>query len=498
MKKRAAGVLLHISSLPSEYGIGDFGPSAYKFVDFLVQSAQTYWQILPLNPLMPVDENYSPYNGASVFAGNTLFISPQLLYRQGLINKNDIRNKPAFPETRVNYRLVASFKNKLFDIAYENFERCGKPPAYQQFCTENKSWLEDYSIFVSLHRHFHNQSWLKWPTELREHKKSALKSVRTQLAQSINRDKFLQYIFLKQWQDLKNYCQEHNISVIGDIPFYVAFESSDVWTNPGIFKLTKERKLRFVAGVPPDAFSRTGQLWNNPVYDWNILKKTGYQWWLARIRHNLNLFDIVRLDHFRGFAAYWQIPAGRRDAIKGKWIIGPREDFLKKIFARFPVSSFIAEDLGRITGDVRELMKKSQLAGTRVLLFAFGKNPESSHCPQNYLGNSVVYTGTHDNNTIRGWFGNEADAEQKKKLFDFLGGRVSASQLHWQLIRLAACSVCDTVIVPMQDILGLGEEARMNRPATIKDNWQWRLSGKALKPSIAKRLRKLTETYGRV
>ena len=499
MKKKAAGVLLHISSLPSEYGIGDFGPQAYKFVDFLVQSTQTYWQILPLNPPAPVGESYSPYNGASAFAGNTLFISPQLLHRQGLLNKQDLRNAPVFSQTYVNYKLVGSFKNKLFDIAYENFERRRKPADYKRFCARSKYWLDDYAIFVALRRRFYNRSPVKWPAQLREHKKSALESVKIQLAQSINREKFLQYIFFKQWQDLKNYCHRHNIRVIGDIPFYVAYESSDVWANPEIFKLTKERKPRFVAGVPPDSFSRTGQLWNNPVYDWNVLKKTGYQWWLARIRHNLNLFDIVRLDHVRGFAAYWQIPAGRKDAVKGEWIAGPKEDFFKKILAHFPLSAFLAEDLGRITPDVRKLMEKFRLTCTRVLLFAFGKtSPASPHCPPNYVRNSVVYTGTHDNNTIRGWFESEADADQKKKLFDFLGGKVPVSRLHWQLIRLAMSSVCDTVIVPMQDILGLGESARMNRPATIKGNWQWRLSPTALKPSIAANLKKLTKTFGRI
>lgn len=498
MKKRASGVLLHISSLPSEYGIGDFGPQAYKFVDFLVRSGQSYWQILPLSPPVPVYKNYSPYNGASAFAGNTLFISPQLLYRQGLLNKNDIRNRPNFPETRVNYQSVSSCKNKLFDAAYEHFERHKKDSDYKRFCADNISWLEDYSIFVALHRHFRNQSWLKWPAQLRDRKKSALKSVKTQLAQSINREKFLQYIFFRQWQDLKNYCHGHNIRLIGDMPFYVAHESSDVWANPEIFKLTRERKPRFVAGVPPDFFSRTGQLWNNPVYNWNVLKKTGYQWWLARIRHNLNLFDIVRLDHFRGFAAYWQIPAGRKDAVKGRWTAGPKEDFLKKIFERFPSSAFIAEDLGRITPDVRELIEKFQLTTTRVLLFAFGRNsPMSPHCPRNYVKNSVVYTGTHDNNTIRGWFENEADAQQKKRLFDYIGGRTPIDRIHWELIRLAMNSVSDTVIIPMQDILGLGEDARMNRPATIRNNWQWRLSGRALKPSIAENLRKLAEIYGR-
>ncbi|MFZ0035478.1 MAG: 4-alpha-glucanotransferase [Sedimentisphaerales bacterium] len=528
MNKRASGVLLHISSLPSEYGIGDFGPSAYRFADFLVHAGQSYWQVLPLNPPAPVRNNFSPYNSSSAFAGNTLFISPDLLYRYGFLNKSDMRARPIFPQTQVNYRAVAAYKEKLFNLAYERFEHSGlvrrsfseggKSWDYERFCDDNKSWLEDYAIFVALHRYFHNQSWINWPAELREHKKAALKAVKTQLSCEINREKFLQFVFFKQWRDLKHYCRKRNIRLIGDISFYVAFESSDVWASPELFKLTKRRKPRFVAGVPPDLFSRTGQLWNNPVYNWEALKKTGYRWWLTRFEHNLNLFDIVRLDHFRGFAAYWQVPARCKTALKGKWVAGPGENFFEKVFERFPVSAFFAEDLGRITPDVRELRDKFNLAGTKVLQSAFGKNyATSTHNPRNFIKNSVVYTGTHDTNTIRGWFDNEADAEQKKNLFDCLArpwarsrrplgraegqrrsDRISAGEIHWALIQLALGSVSNTVIIPMQDILGLGEEARMNRPATIKGNWQWRLSNGRLNSRIANKLRRLTETSRRV
>jgi 4-alpha-glucanotransferase len=495
MKKRA-GILLHISSLPSDFGIGDFGPAAYKFADFLARAGQSCWQVLPLNPPAPVRNNFSPYNSSSAFAGNTLFISPQLLYKNGLLNKKDIRNKPVFPETRVNYRLVSAYKEKLFNLAYEHF-KCNS--AYQKFCEENQFWLEDYAIFTAVSRHFRNRLWSRWPAELRDHKSSALKAVKIQLADAINREKFLQFVFFEQWWDLKSYCHKLGIAFIGDIPFYVAFESADVWSHPELFKLTKSKRPRFVAGVPPDMFSRTGQLWNNPVYNWDRLKKTGCRWWLKRFEHNLNLFDIVRLDHFRGFAAYWQIPAGSASAAGGKWVTGPGEHFFKKVFARFPVSAFFAEDLGRITPDVRALRDKFNLAGTKVLQSGFGENfATSTHNPRNLIKNSVLYTGTHDNNTIRGWFKNEADSGQKKRLFDYLGNKVSADRINWALIKLALGSVSNTVIIPMQDILGLGEEARMNRPATIKGNWQWRLKGGKFDSRIANKLKKLTETCGRI
>jgi 4-alpha-glucanotransferase len=496
-EKRASGILLHISSLPSKYGIGDFGPDAYRFTEFLVRTRQSYWQVLPLNPSAPVKNNYSPYYSSSAFAGNIFFISPELLYREGFLAGKDVRNRPSFSEARVSYRLVGSYKKKLFDKAYERFEHSTKVSDYERFCEENKSWLEDYATFVALHQHFNGRSWIKWPAELREHKRSALKPVKTKLAYVINREKFLQYVFFKQWRALKNYCNERDIKLIGDISFYVAYESSDVWANPGLFKLTKGRKPRFIAGVPPDLFSRNGQLWNSPVYDWRALGNTGYQWWLGRIRYTLNLFDIVRLDHFRGFVAYWQVPAGHKTAVKGKWVGGPKESFFNTLFKQISPSYFIAEDLGYITSDVRKLIEKFHLAGTKVLLFAFDKNPATNpHCPDNYVKNTVVYTGTHDSNTVKGWFKNEACSKQKRRLFDYTGHKVPAGQVHWEFIRLAMSSVSNTVIIPMQDVLGLGQQARMNKPSTVKDNWRWRLTPHQSNINCEK-LAKMTEIYGR-
>lgn len=474
-KHKGSGILLHITSLPSKYGIGDFGPEAYKFVDFLAKAGQDYWQVLPLNQVSSKD-NYSPYSSLSAFAGNTMLISPEMLHRRGLLAKKDISDIPVFATAKVNFRKVYSYKTRLLNRAFENFKI---DSSYENFCESDKKWLEDYAMFFAL--------------------RSAPRSVGLQMQNVIEREKFLQYIFFEQWFNLKKYCNQRRIKIIGDIPFYVACDSADVRQNPDIFKLTKTKKPRFIAGVPPDLFSRTGQLWNNPVYDWDSLKKTGYRWWLARIEHNLNLFDIVRLDHFRGFAAYWQIPAGAKTAVKGKWAAGPGEKFFEKVFERFPVSAFFAEDLGRITPDVRSLRDKFNLAGTKVLQSGFGKNfATSTHNPLNLTGNCVVYTGTHDNNTIKAWFNNETDAEQKKRLFDCIGGRVSADEINWALIKLAFDSVSGTVIIPMQDVLGLGEEARMNLPATIKGNWQWRLASGRLTSRIVSKLRKLTKTSGRI
>jgi 4-alpha-glucanotransferase len=480
------------------YGIGDFGPEAYKFADFLVRARQNYWQVLPLNMPILTQNSCSPYNGLSAFAGNTMLISPELLYRQGLLTRNDIRNRPAFPKARVNHNLAASYKTKLFSAAFRHFKIVSKKPDYASFCSKNKCWLDDYATFIALSRHFRGRLWCNWPTEFRDKNTHALKSIKTQLHEIIEQEKFLQYLFFRQWFGLKHYCNRLGISIIGDIPIYVAYDSADLWTHPEIFKLTAAKKPRFISGVPPDYFSRAGQLWSNPIYNWRALKDTGYSWWIQRIQHNLTMFDIVRLDHFRGFIAYWQVPAGSKTARNGKWIKGPKEDFFNILFKRFPPSSFIVEDLGYITADVREVIDKFRLRGMRVLQFGFGEDSaENPHCLDNHVENSVVYTGTHDNNTIRGWFEKEAKPEQKTRLSDYLGRRVPAAQVHWELIRLAMSSIGSLVIIPMQDVLGLGEQARMNRPAMIKGNWSWRLASGQTTQKITRKMARLTEIYAR-
>lgn len=493
--KRGSGILLHITSLPSPYGIGDMGPWAYKFVDFLSETKQSYWQILPLNPPAPTCNN-SPYHGSSAFAGNTLLISPELMVHEGLLTEEDIKPLPSFQKNKVNYLEVISHKEKIFSKAYEHFKEEDKSE-FEKFCSENSNWLEDFVLFAALRAHL-KQVWSEWPPELRDRQPEALQKLKEQLHDRIGMEKFLQYVFYQQWFSLKSYCNRKGIQIIGDIPIYVDYDSADVWVNSKIFKLDKEKRPFFVAGVPPDYFSQTGQLWGHPIYRWDILKELGYEWWIRRIEHSLKLFDLVRIDHFRGFVAYWEIQAGEKTAVRGRWVEAPAEDFFTTLRKRFPHLPILAEDLGIITPDVREVMNRLGFPGMRVLLFAFGEEISTNpYAPHNHVRNCVAYTGTHDTNTVRGWFENEATPEDKERLFRYLGHKVSAGNVHWGFIRLASMSVANMAIFPLQDILGLGEAARMNRPATKEGNWQWRLSPNQLTPSLAGRLMEMTEIYGR-
>jgi 4-alpha-glucanotransferase len=506
--KRASGLLLHITSLPSKYGIGDLGPGAYRFAGFLARAKQKFWQMLPLNPPTLRQNPYSPYNSISAFAGNTLLISPDLLYIQGLLNREELVDYSGFAESRVEYPKVVSYKTKLLNAAYERFKSFKRQSDYERFCIENATWLDDFALFVALRQHFGGTLWCDWPVELRDRKKDAIRMARDSFPDSIGREKFQQYLFFKQLVSLKSYCKQLGIKLIGDIPIYVAYDSADVWSNPEIFKLTKAKKPRFIAGVPPDMFSRTGQLWGNPVYDWAALKDTRYRWWLERIGHNLKFFDIVRIDHFRGLFAYWQVPAGRKIAANGKWVKCPYEDFFNTLFKRFNPRAIIAEDLGLITSDIKTFIENHHLTGMRVLQFGLNGNlTKNPHWPGNHKRNTIVYTGTHDNNTAVGWFAKEATAAQKKILFACLGRKVSAHQINWELIKLAFASVANLAIIPVQDILGFGESARMNRPGRIKGNWQWRLNSRSaaktsaqsktktggeLTPQISKKIAKLS------
>jgi len=497
MKKRASGILLHITSLPSKYGIGDFGPEAYKFADFLSHASQNYWQILPLNYTTPYAA-HSPYSCVSAFAGNPLLISPELLCHRGLLTKSDIKDVPGLPQASVDYSRVIAYKKRLFQIAFRRFNDSVKPPDFELFCAQNRFWLDDFASFVVFRRHFGRSLWNDWPTAIRDRNKKALKSIKGQLQQDIDRQLFLQYIFYQQWSNLKRYCNQNGTQIIGDIPIYVTFNSADVWSHPEIFKLSRTKKPRYVAGVPPDYFSRVGQLWGNPVYDWQRLKDSDYSWWMHRIKHNLYLFDLVRIDHFRGFVAYWQIPANRKTARHGRWVEGPKQDFFNALLKHVTSARIIAEDLGRITADVREIVHKFGFPCMRVLQFGFdGDANKNPHILHNHIENCVVYTGTHDNNTIRGWFSKEAEPKQKKRLFDYLGRKVSAKEIHWHLIRLVMSSIARIAIIPMQDVLGLGHEARMNRPATIRGNWRWRLRPGQITTAVARKLKDLTQIYGR-
>jgi 4-alpha-glucanotransferase len=498
MKRRGSGILLHITSLPSFYGIGDLGPSAYKFVDFLSETKQSFWQILPLTLINEAHGN-SPYSSISAFAGNTLLISPQLLVEDSLLSPSDIECPPSFPREKVVYKAVTEYKTGLFRLAYDNFKnRKQKDSRFEKFCKENQYWLDDYVLFVTLKENFSGAVWTEWPEDIRDRKGEVSKKLKGKLKDKIEMEKFLQYVFYKQRHSLRAYCNSRDIQIIGDMPIYVNYDSADVWANPEIFKLDENKKPVFVAGVPPDYFSSTGQLWGNPVYNWEALKKTGYAWWMRLIERNLKLFDIIRLDHFRGLVAYWEVPAGEETAINGRWVEVPVRDFFDKLLRRFPSLPIIAEDLGIITPDVRKIVDLYGFPGMKVLLFAFGDDLATNpYVPHNHVKNCVVYTGTHDNNTAKGWFRKEARPEDKQRLFQYLGREVPEETVHRELIRMAMMSVADLVIIPMQDILGLGEESRMNVPATVDGNWGWRLLPEQLTPSLIASLSELTRIYGR-
>ena len=496
MKRRGSGILLHISSLPSPFGIGDLGPEAYRFIDFLADAKQSFCQLLPLNPTEPVYYN-SPYHSTSAFAGNPLFISPSLLVKEGLLDKVDYEPLPDFLINKVEYQNVVDFKNILFQKAYERFKT--KPDEeYERFCVQESPWLNDFALFVALHSRFEGRAWSEWPHDLRDRKLEALHSANQELFDMVNQQKFLQYIFFKQWRALKKYCCQKNIQVIGDIPIYVQHDSVDVWSHPEFFKLDENKRPAVVAGVPPDYFSKTGQRWGNPVYNWDVLRQKGYDWWITRIACNIKLFDFIRIDHFRGFKGYWEIPAEEKTAVNGRWVEAPAMDFFTQLAKKVAYLPIIAEDLGIITPDVSEVMNYFEFPGMKILLFAFGQDlPTHPYIPHNLPHNCVAYTGTHDNNTIRGWFNKEVTGEDKKRLFRYLGRDVTPDELNWEMIRLLMMSPANTIIIPAQDILGLGEEARMNKPATLTGNWEWRLLPDQLTPALAKRVRELTEIYGR-
>jgi 4-alpha-glucanotransferase len=496
MKNRTSGILLHITSLPSPFGIGDLGPWAYRFADFLSETAQSLWQILPLNPVDAVSG--SPYHASSAFAGNPLLISPERLVEEGYLATADLEEIPVFPDDRVDFCAVCQYKERIFDKAFRRFESEKEKSAYQGFCRENAAWLDDFVLFQALKQCHCGCSWRQWPAEIRDRNPAALKAAAEELRVPMERARFLQYVFYGQWDALKRYCNRKNIRIFGDIPIYVHYESADVWGRPELFRLDRDKRPLAVAGVPPDYFSETGQLWGNPVYDWDALKERSYDWWVDRMGCNLSLFDLVRIDHFRGFIGYWEVPAEEKTAVNGRWVKAPAIDFFSHLTLRFSCLPVVAEDLGTITEDVREVMRMFGFPGMKILLFAFGQDlAENPYAPHNLVEECVVYTGTHDNNTVRGWFLKEASLEDRRRMFRYLGRSVSEHEVSWEMIRLAMMSVARTAVFPMQDILGLGEEARMNRPAVGEGNWGWRLRQDQLTPALAGMLREMTELYGR-
>jgi 4-alpha-glucanotransferase len=502
---RASGILLHPSSLPGPFGIGDLGPTAYAFADFLEASAQSLWQVLPMGPTGYGD---SPYACYSAFAGNTLFISPEKLVADGLLAKAELDNSPEFSNDRVDFAAAHSYKDSMLRRAFVEFIKNTDPEivgAFAGFCKQQASWLEDYALFRALKDEHGGVGWTGWSPELVSRERVTLEGAKQSLAEEIEAQKFYQFLFFRQWFALKSYCNDRGIELVGDIPIFVAHDSADVWTNPDQFKLKQDGSPVVVAGVPPDYFSTTGQLWGNPLYNWEQMRADGFKWWISRVRATLEIFDIARIDHFRGFAACWEIPGGDKTAERGSWVEAPgRELFtaVKNALGQVPI---IAEDLGVITPDVESLRDDFGFAGMRIVQFAFSSDTKNIDLPHNYHQNVVVYTGTHDNDTAVGWFssvageGSTRDADQIKREKEFCLKYLNTDgkEIHWDFIRAAWASVANKAIVPLQDVLGLGTEARMNLPNTTAGNWAWRYRAEALTTEIGTRLRELTQLYGR-
>lgn len=498
MSSRCSGVLMHVTSLPGPFGIGDLGPSAYGFVDFLQSASQMLWQVLPL---VPAGVGFSPYSSPSTFAFNPLLISPDKLHDVGLLTVEEL-DRARLPETsQVDWSVLVPSRTELLHIASQHFFS-GAPDLwekYEAFCSRESEWLDEYALFMSLRERFGNAMWPEWPQEYVHRDEHALDRARVELADSIKNHRFQQFIADLQWRDLRTYAAERGIRIFGDLPIYVAHDSADVWGNPHLFHLNESGYPALQAGVPPDYFSETGQLWGNPIYRWDLMQQDGYSWWRRRLRRTLDQVDIVRLDHFRGLEAYWVVPAGEETAINGQWIEGPGESLLKaledEVGRPLPL---VAEDLGIITPGVRSLMAQFQLPGMVVIQFGFDGNPESEYLPHRYKQNQVAYTGTHDNNTFNGWLADDASETERTLAREYLKLDEPGSQPHLEAIHAVMASACDSVILPLQDILGLGTEGRMNIPGTEDGNWVWRCLPLDLDEPVAQSLRKLTEQHGRL
>lgn len=493
---RASGLLLHPTSLPGRFGIGDLGVQARQFVEFLVASGQQFWQILPLGP---TGFGNSPYMCYSAMAGNPLLISPEALRDEGLLHEADFAELPEFSADRVEYDRVAEIKLPLLRKACDAFSRdasAGQKEDFYQFCERKAVWLDDYALFMALKQDQNGESWHLWEPQLAQREPDALYQASRRLTGEIFFHKFLQYKFFQQWCAIKGFANHHGIQIVGDIPIYVAHDSADVWANPENFCLDEEtRKPALMAGVPPDYFSETGQLWGNPVYDWEHLQKSDFQWWIRRFEGMLNYVDLIRIDHFRGFEAFWAVKQGEETALNGEWITAPGKAFfstLKETLGRLPI---LAEDLGVITPEVEALRDYFEFPGMKILQFAFGSDPGNPYLPFNFQRNCLVYTGTHDNDTTVGWFESLSDYE-RSRVINYVGG-ITEQGIHWEMVRLALSSIANLAIIPVQDLLGLGSDARMNTPSKAEGNWEWRYRSDALQPWISDRLNTLTQLFGR-
>lgn len=490
---RKSGILLPVSSIPSEYGIGTFSKQAYAFIDSLAQAGQTYWQILPLGPTGYGD---SPYQSFSTFAGNPYYIDLEELIKEGYLTKEDCDQYDFGDNAEyVDYEKVYLSRFKVLRKAFEN-SNIEKNDEFQEFISKNSYWLDDYALYMAVKNSFDGVSWISWDEDIKLRKESALATYREKFAEEIAFYQFQQFLFVKQWTALKAYANEKKIQIIGDIPIYVAFDSADTWANPELFQLDDTCTPIAVAGCPPDAFSATGQLWGNPLYRWDYHKKTEYAWWMKRIAYCYELYDVVRIDHFRGFDEYYSIPYGDPTAEFGHWEQGPGYDIFKVMKEKLGKKAVIAEDLGFLTDSVLQLVKKTGYPGMKILQFAFDSREESDYLPHNYTANSVVYTGTHDNDTVLGWYEalNKRDKAFAKRYLNIRSNK----DVQWEFIRAAMSSVSDTCIIPMQDYLGLGAEARTNVPSTLGTNWKWRMLPGAFDEKLAERIRKMTKLYGRL
>ncbi len=494
---RSSGILLHPTSLPSPFGIGDLGEDAYTFIDFLHNANQKYWQILPLGP---TGYGNSPYMCYSAIAGNPLLLSPIKLLEDGLLAPSDLENLPKFSSHKVNFPLAIETKTKLYHLAFEQFETAAdkeQKSAFDNFCHSQIYWLDDYALFMAVREAHGDKSWHEWPEiDLVKREPIALIHWQNKLKHQINYHKFIQFKFFEQWSELRKYAHKHEIEIIGDIPIYVAHDSADVWANQEFFELDPDTcAAALMAGVPPDYFSETGQLWGNPVYNWEKLAHTQFNWWIQRFESLLKLVDVIRVDHFRGFQAFWAVEQGELTAMNGRWIKAPGAELFATIQHKWGHLPILAEDLGVITPDVEALRDQFGFPGMKVLQFAFGSDNGNPFLPFNYGRNFVVYTGTHDNDTTVGWF-NKLSGRERDRFLLYSGG-ISASGVHWDTIRLAMSSIANIAIFPLQDVLGLDGTARMNFPGVAEGNWEWRYDPAVLNESLAARLKNLTLICGR-
>lgn len=492
---RATGILLHPTSLPARGGIGDFGPAAYAFVDFLADARQSLWQVLPLGPL---GYGNSPYSSTSAFAGNPLLISLERLAERGWIDQAEIAHLPE-AKGPVEYEAVFRSKMPLLAQAANNFAKRmqgSERERFDRFCRDNQEWLDDFVLFDSLRSHYKLTNWNAWPRDLAHREPAALDRVRSESADGLITRRVLQFAFAEQWRALRHHCALRSVRVVGDIAIFVNYDSADVWTHPELFRLDADRNPEVVSGVPPDFFSQTGQRWGNPLYRWDVMRSRGYAWWVARLRAATGQCDYIRLDHFRGFEQFWEIQASEPTAINGRWVDGPKDDLFVKVQEALGGLPFFAEDLGYITPEVHALRKRLQMPGMAVLQFGFGDTGAHMYLPQRMTPETVVYTGTHDNDTLVGWWNNGATQQERRNAEAYFGR--AEDGIHWSFIRAAQGSVANLSVIPVQDFLGLGSEARMNMPSERGGNWRWRLRAGALTPELAQKMAVLAEVTDRL